>query len=850
MNVVVNIPNFYDSNESSVTGEFIGKVEYKTIYNQYGSTFVSEPLDLIVNKKYRGLTSSYFTDYNNGDIGNVTDSTIINRNTILDLNNQERFRSIAMNSSGSLYPTDQRYDPYYNNTKVILNFATLTNQAFTNLSVLSSGSFQLNDGPTPNTSSFISNSIQVLVVAGGGGGGMDMGGGGGGGGVIYNSAYTATSGSVINVTVGNGGTGAPAAGTNGQPGGHQYTISATKGGNSVFGSITAIGGGYGGSSYFQYGPNNGYGGSGGSGGGASGYSDGNTGRNGTGSAGQGFNGGGSSGQYYSGGGGGAGGVGVSGPNKPNGGPGVLFSLMSPYYFGGGGGGSAYSLSSGGDGGVGGGGGGAVGTTYGGEGLNNGSPGGGGSPNSQTNTPGGNAGANTGGGGGGGSHYNSNNKGGNGGSGIVIVRYYGSQKATGGTVTTVNGNTIHTFTSGTATLSFYATPSTLPSVVGYGYFNGSGSFLRISGSSLLNIGSNNSPFTVEYDFYTNSSSKYQTILSRGGGTANYNTSSGLAYNSGISSSKVIWEYRANNTSRYLLTGSTNIINNNWYYYAVTYDGNITRLYLNGVLENSVIGSVYSYPSTLLSSLKSSFIGRLVKTTNRDFSGYLDRFRITTGVARYTTSTYTPQTSSYQTATGFLSGSYYRNSNILNIRFVTGSISASNLILPTGTSEFTASQDLLVTNIVGAVNNGYINTISSGSSKTIRRLDGITNQTDFTGDEYSNVSFTTKGSVDKTYVMSTDVEFFTKVSEFVPLINPSIVYEVDFNTMLNVQIDNTATIVALYDAPVGFYISSDKLNLVGYVNFTEQITMRVKLSNSVTYNVIIKPIFMRSKYTYTI
>ena len=848
MNVVVNIPNFYDSNESSVTGEFIGKVEYKTIYNQYGSTFVSEPLELIVNKKYRGLTSSYFTDYNNGDIGNVTDSTIINRNTILDLNNQERFRSIAMNSSGSLYPTDQRYDPYYNNTKVILNFATLTNQAFTNLSVLSSGSFQLNDGPTPNTSSFISNSIQVLVVAGGGGGGSDMGGGGGGGGVIYNSAYTATSGSIINVTVGNGGSGAPAG---------VGQVRGTNGNNSLFGNLIAIGGGGGASCHDRSTSPAGNGGSGGgaSGGGTlpsggqggGGYGGG---IRGTGSLGQGNNGGTGLYAWYPGGGGGAGGVGASGPNIPHGGPGLLFSLMSPYYFGGGGGGSAYSVSPGGNGGIGGGGGGAIGVTVGGEGLNNGLPGGGGGINSWANTPGGNAGANTGGGGGGGSHYNSNNYGGNGGSGIVIVRYYGSQKATGGTVTTVNGNTIHTFTSGTATLSFYATPSTLPSVVSYGYFNGSGSFLRISGSSLLNIGSNNSPFTVEYDFYTKSSSKYQTILSRGGGTANYNNSSGLAYNSGISSSKVIWEYRANNTSRYLLTGSTNIINNNWYYYAVTYDGNITRLYLNGVLENSVIGSVYSYPSTLLSSLKSSFIGRLVKTTNNDFSGYLDRFRITTGVARYTTSTYTPQTSSYQTATGFLSGSYYRNSNILNIRFVAGSISASNLILPTGTSEFTASQDLLVTNIVGAVNNGYINTISSGSSKTIRRLDGITNQTDFTGDEYSNVSFTTKGSVDKTYVMSTDVEFFTKVSEFVPLINPSIVYEVDFNTMLNVQIDNTATIVALYNAPVGFYISSDKLNLVGYVNFTEQITMRVKLSNSVTYNVIIKPIFMRSKYTYTI
>ena len=287
--------------------------------------------------------------------------------------------------------------------------------------------------------------VEVLVVAGGGGGGMDMGGGGGGGGVIYNSSYAVTQGTAITVTVGNGGTGAPAAGTSGQPGGHQYTVSATQGGNSVFGSITATGGGFGGSSYFGYTPNYGYGGSGGSGGGASGYSDTNTGRNGTGLSGQGFNGGSSSGQYYSGGGGGAGGLGASGPNTPNGGPGILYPTMSPYYFGGGGGGAGYSIN-GGNGGIGGGGGGAVGTTFGGAGLNNGSAGGGGSPNSQTNTPGGDAGANTGGGGGGGSHYNSNNKGGDGGSGIVIVRYSGPQKATGGTISTVAGYTIHTFTS--------------------------------------------------------------------------------------------------------------------------------------------------------------------------------------------------------------------------------------------------------------------------------------------------------------------------------------------------------------------------------------------------------------------
>ena len=303
-----------------------------------------------------------------------------------------------------------------------------------------------------NTKSILS-AVEVLVVAGGGGGGMDMGGGGGGGGVIYSSAVSITPGSAITATVGNGGVGAPAGSTNGQPGGHQFTISATQGGNSVFGELTAIGGGYGGSSYWGYTPNNGYGGTGGSGGGASGYKQGvgSNGRGGTGTSGQGFNGGGAVNNYYSGGGGGAGDAGVSGPSKPNGGPGVIYPSMSPYYFGGGGGGASYSLSTGGDGGNGGGGGGALGTTVGGSGLNPGSPGGGGSPNSQTNTPGGNAGANTGGGGGGGSHYNANNKGGDGGSGIVIVRYPGSQRASGGTVTFVAGHTIHTFTtSGTFT----------------------------------------------------------------------------------------------------------------------------------------------------------------------------------------------------------------------------------------------------------------------------------------------------------------------------------------------------------------------------------------------------------------
>ena len=169
-------------------------------------------------------------------------------------------------------------------------------------------------------------SLQVLVVAGGGGAGMDMGGGGGGGGVISNPSYAVTPGQQITVTVGNGGAGAPAGGLHGQPGGHQFTIPAVNGENSVFGTLTAIGGGRGGSSYVGYSPGP-YGAVGGSGGGSSGYCT--SGGGGGATAGQGNVGGGGGGCYYSGGGGGAGSAGISGSAQPNGGNGITNAILGP-----------------------------------------------------------------------------------------------------------------------------------------------------------------------------------------------------------------------------------------------------------------------------------------------------------------------------------------------------------------------------------------------------------------------------------------------------------------------------------------------------------------------------------------
>ena len=339
--------------------------------------------------------------------------------------------------------------------------------------------------------------VEYLIVAGGGGGGMDMGGGGGAGGVLTGSAAVARA-TTYTVTVGAGGRGGAAGGgqyrtdrVGPQPSVHQFTISATSGANSVFNGITAVGGGFGGSSYYLYTPNSGLGASGGSGGGSSGYTNGATTTGASGTSGQGNKGGNAGGgSYYAGGGGGAGGAGADGPSQANGGAGVLSSILGyPLYWGGGGGGGAYSSTPGGNGGVGGGGGGAIGTTTGGAGFTNGQPGGGGSINSQTNCPGGDAGPNTGGGGGGSSHYNLTNKGGDGGSGIVVIRYPGQQKAMGGTVYYNAGYTIHVFTQSGNFITFdeatlYNSPTYSSNNGGSFAFNGTNTYGFIPNNTLL------------------------------------------------------------------------------------------------------------------------------------------------------------------------------------------------------------------------------------------------------------------------------------------------------------------------------------------------------------------------------
>jgi len=241
-------------------------------------------------------------------------------------------------------------------------------------------------------------SADVLIVAGGGGGGYNAGGGGGAGGYIALSSQTVNVGTGYSIVVGGGGS----AVTN--------TSGTSGSSSSAFGS-TASGGGGGGLKNVA-------GLSGGSGGGG-GHT---TGGAGAGTSGQGNSGGaGGDGAYgqRGGGGGGKGAAGAAGNILSIGGVGSQW-LNGTYYAGGGGGGTwnNATVSSGGNGG-----------------------GGNGGTSGATPTAGS---ANTGGGGGAGGY--GSHQAANGGSGIVIIRYAGSQRGTGGTVTSSGGYTYHTFTS--------------------------------------------------------------------------------------------------------------------------------------------------------------------------------------------------------------------------------------------------------------------------------------------------------------------------------------------------------------------------------------------------------------------
>jgi len=367
-----------------------------------------------------------------------------------------------------------------------------------------------------------SGNIEVLIVGGGGGGGGGRGGGGGGGGLVYHSSYAITPGDTT-VTVGGGGAGGAGA---------TYGNYGTNGGNSVFGSITALGGGGGGK--------NDVGGvSGGSGGGAGGGAGAGSG----GAATQGASGGGTgygyagganttAAPYPCGGGGGAGGAGIQGVGSKggDGGSGRAYSISgSSVSYAGGGGGGIQSSTPG----------------YGQAGGGNGTAG---------EVVGGNATANTGSGGGGAGIYAA---GGNGGSGIIIVRYPSTY------VGISDGTPIGT----TSTNGMFSKARR---------FNGTSDYISIPNSNSFDVNT----LTISAWVYSSNFNHNGFIFEKGP----VNTQYSCFFNNNDK-----FYFRTHNSAGteddLSLTTSSYIKNNQWNHIACVYDGGTKQIYVNGVLAAS-------------------------------------------------------------------------------------------------------------------------------------------------------------------------------------------------------------------------------------------------------------------------
>lgn len=490
------------------------------------------------------------------------------------------------------------------------------------------------------------NSINAiaLVVAGGGGGGYNFGGGGGAGGTIFNSNLNILN-SNYTITIGAGGTGS------------SVSVIPTSGTNTTAFGYTAVGGGAGGTTNDSTNTNI-IALSGGSGGGARGYVVGTNTAKGTGTAGQGNDGGTSTTNAQTngnigggGGGGGASAIGTSATTSQggNGGAGIYSSISgSNTAYGGGGGGGGYSplVALAGTGGV----------------------GGGGSGNNASNGSGAPGTAYTGGGGGGSGGGGGGGSGGNGGSGVVVLNYPAPQRYTGGTVTNVinaaGSNIVHTFTSsGSLNALGYSIDTYFPQTtlllhgdgtVGAnntvfldnsgantyipfngtysGYFGTSGSYLTITPTSALALGTGD--WTYEFWIYwtgvTTTDADFYRIGSSDWAIGVYNSAASLGIVNFAGAERIYF-------------GSKNQISvNTWTHVAFTRSGNSFRCFINGTIDSAGV----------LTSSASMF--NTTGTATNLFKGfsspvYISNARLIKGTALYTAN-FTPPTSALTAVSG--------------------------------------------------------------------------------------------------------------------------------------------------------------------------------------------------------
>lgn len=190
-------------------------------------------------------------------------------------------------------------------------------------------------------------------------------------------------------------------------------------------------------------------------------------------------------------------------------------------------------------------------------------------------------------------------------------------------------------------------------------NGS-SRITTPGTSTMNAAGD---FTMEVWIYNSSSNDYPTLLENGA------SSNSLAiYLANTASSQVLRMWNNGSATNF----SSTLPQNEWYHFALVRSGSTVKLYVNGTADSTTRSdsNSYAFGSDTL------HIGGHPSLTSYGFQGYLDDFRLTIGLARYT-SNFTPPTTAHLTSAGDANKQIIVNSSADGVDVGTGGINQARI-----------------------------------------------------------------------------------------------------------------------------------------------------------------------------
>ena len=168
-------------------------------------------------------------------------------------------------------------------------------------------------------------------------------------------------------------------------------------------------------------------------------------------------------------------------------------------------------------------------------------------------------------------------------------------------------------------------------------DGTGDYLSLATHADFDFSASN--FTVEGWYRFNTVAVGQALFA---GNSDY--IGGVSYNQNVAN-KLSLDLSSNHSGWNICNNAagtkTDFAANTWYHIAFTWDGTTYRVFVDGVLDISVTSSTGMYATAGM------FIGTW-GNGGLSFNGWIDEFRVSKGIARYT-DTFTPSTTAFTTDT---------------------------------------------------------------------------------------------------------------------------------------------------------------------------------------------------------